>query len=551
MSHAFRLALAAFAACALAGPAPAQPTQDHWPQAASDLKPDPGVLFGVLPNGLRYAVMRNDTPAGVTSLRLRIGSGSLEETDAEQGLAHVLEHMSFKGSTHVPPGDMIKILERNGLAFGPDTNAQTEFTQTVYELDLPRSDPALIHTGLMLLRETAGNLLIEPKELATERGVVLSEERLRDTPDYRAFVAQLDLQAHGQRITQRLPIGKFDVIEHAPASVIRQYYEANYRPDRATVIAVGDFDPQVMVDKIKAMFSDWKPVGPETPAPDLGKVEKRGLTVNVVRVPGAQTMTDIAWVRPFDSAPDTVAKRRRETVETLALAVLDRRLSNLAHGEKPPFIGADVSFDNLLHSDKVADVEAASTPDGWRPALTAIEQSVRRLTTYGVSKGEIDREIAQMRADLTAAVAGEATRPSPQLAAALVDSVDDDKVFTSPNLNLADFDAAVKDITPAEVNAAARAIFAGSGPLVDLESPNDVDTAAVMAAYQAARAEPVSPPVVEAPIAWPYTHFGTPAVVKSRTDIPGMGAVAHLLWKSGGVRRRNSPMFQGPVIHIA
>ena len=228
MNRLFPSALAAIlilSGFACAAPAPA-PTPS-WPQTTSDLPADPAVRFGVLPNGMRYAVMKNATPAGQTSLRLRIGSGSLEESDAQQGLAHVLEHMAFKGSTHVPAGEMIKILERKGLAFGPDTNAETEWTQTVYMLDLPHSDADTLATGLMLMRETASELLIDPKALETERGVVLSEERLRDTPEYRAEKAQIDLLAHGQLATQRFPIGQVDVVKTAPASLVRQFYEAN------------------------------------------------------------------------------------------------------------------------------------------------------------------------------------------------------------------------------------------------------------------------------------------------------------------------------------
>jgi zinc protease len=526
MSRSSLLAAIALAALALPPLAPAQPTQDRWTQTASDLKADPDVRFGVLANGLRYAVMRNATPAGQTSLRLRIGSGSLEENDSEQGLAHVLEHMAFKGSTHVPAGDMLKILERDGLAFGPDTNAQTGWTQTIFELDLPRSDPALIDTGLMLMRETGSELLIDPKALATERGVVLSEERLRDTPEYRAQKAQIDLLAHDQLATRRFPIGLVDVVTNAPASLVREFYRANYRPDRATVIAVGDFDPAAVEAAIKARFSDWKPVGPETAEPDLGQVEKRGLTVKVVQVPGAQTTTDIAWARPYDASPDTKAKRRRETVEDLALAVLNRRLANLALAAHPPFISGDSGFQNLLRSDKVAVVEATSTPDAWRPALSAIEQEVRRLTTYGVSRQELDREIAQSRAGLVNAAAGAATRPTPELASGLVESVDEDLVFTDPAEDLAVFDQAVKDITPAEVDAAARAVFAGAGPLVELEGPLSVAATDVTAAYEASSAVPVSKPAAQAALTWPYASFGQPGTVKERHDIEGMGAVA-------------------------
>src|SRR5262249_8975619 len=122
-----------------------------WPQSRSDLKADPAILFGTLPNGMRYAILKNATPAGQAALRLRIGSGSLQESDAKAGLAHLLEHMAFKGSTHVPEGEMVKILQRRGLAFGPDTNASTGWTQTVYMLDLPGADSDSVDTGLMLL----------------------------------------------------------------------------------------------------------------------------------------------------------------------------------------------------------------------------------------------------------------------------------------------------------------------------------------------------------------------------------------------------------------
>ncbi len=76
-----------------------------WAQEYSDRKADPAITFGRLENGMRYAIRRNATPAGHTSLRLLIGSGSLQERDDQQGLAHFLEHMAFRGSTHVPSGD--------------------------------------------------------------------------------------------------------------------------------------------------------------------------------------------------------------------------------------------------------------------------------------------------------------------------------------------------------------------------------------------------------------------------------------------------------------
>ncbi len=501
------------------------PPRPVWAQDRSDLKPDPAVRFGILPNGMRYAVLRNATPAGQTSLRLRVGSGSLQERDNEQGLAHVLEHMAFRGSAHVAADEMIRILQRKGLAFGPDTNAETEWTQTVYMLDLPRSEADTLGTGLMLMRETAGNLTLDAKALAVERGVVLSEERLRDTPDYRAEKAQLDLFLHGQLAARRFPIGTVEVIKTAPASRVRAFYEANYRPERTTLIAVGDFDPADVEIRIKSLFSDWKPVGEPRPEPDLGEVEARGTVVKLVEQPGAATRVVITWARPYDASPDTAAKERRETIENLGLAVLNRRLSRLAQGEHPPFLNAGGGFQNLFRSTKIAVIEASSPPDAWKTSLTAAAREVRRLVAYGVSQAELDREIAEMRADLQSAVAGAATRPTPALASTLVDSVNDDDVFNLPADDLVIFDAAVKGLKATTVSSALKDVFAGAGPLVELASPEPIagGEAAVKAAFAQAQAEPLTAEAAQVAVVWPYADFGSPGAVTARSEVADLG----------------------------
>ncbi len=119
---------------------------------ASDIKPDPAVTYGKLENGVRYAVMKNDTPTKTAVIRVRIATGSLNEKDNERGLAHFLEHMAFNGSKNIPEGEMIKMLERLGLSFGADTNAHTSFDETVYKLNLPNVSDDLLDKTMMILR---------------------------------------------------------------------------------------------------------------------------------------------------------------------------------------------------------------------------------------------------------------------------------------------------------------------------------------------------------------------------------------------------------------
>ena len=489
-----------------------------WAQTYSDLPADPDVRFGTLPNGMRYAILRNKTPEHQASIRLRIGSGALEESDAQQGLAHFLEHMAFKGSTHVPEGDMIKILERKGLAFGPDTNAFTSFDQTVFQLDLPETDPDTLSTGLMLMRDTASELLLKQSAMDPERGVVLSEERLRSTPGYRAQKQQFAFLLQGQLVPNRFPIGQVEVLKTAPVSLIRDYYEANYRPDRATLVVVGDIDPDDIEKRIKVGFSDWKGKGAETKAPDLGKVVERGAQTNLVVEPSAPTSIAINWVKPYDASVDDAATRRRDTIEAVGFAILNRRLERISRGDNPPFVGAQGDVSDFLKSAKLTSVNVVSKSGAWKPALDAAVREQRTLVEFGVRQDEIDREIADTRATLQNAVAGANTRRTPNLANAIANTVNDDEVFTTPAEDLKLFDADSKVVTVESVNHAIRHAFEGSGPLLAMVSPDPIDggQAAVEAEFTKARSAPIEKPKQVEAKTWPYTNFGPAGAVTDR-----------------------------------
>ncbi len=509
----------------LAKRAPAQ-LDRVWAQDGSDLKPDEQVRFGTLPNGMRYAVMRNATPKGQASFRLRVGTGSLEENDNQQGLAHFLEHMAFNGSTNVPPGEMVKILERHGLAFGADTNASTGWTQTVYQLDLPETDEDTVDTSMMLLREQAGELLIGAEAMKTERGVVLSEERARDNPSYRVFKAQLEFLLKGQLAARRMPIGTIEVLQKADRDLLNDYYRKYYRPERTTFVAVGDFDPAAMEAKIRARFGDWKGVGKAGPDPRLGTVAPRKTEARVVVEPGGGAQIQVGWIKPFDASIDTAAKRSRDMVESIGFAVVDRRMERLARSENPPFISAGVGREDYFRSARIATLSVSADPARWREALNAAEQAQRRAVEYGVSQAEVDREISEIRASLQAQTQSAPTRRTPRLADALVDSVDGDSVFTAPDDDLALFEQSVKGLTAEKVGAALKAAFSGEGPLLFMSTPAAIPggETTLATAYAQSRAAPVEALATAAGKSWPYTGFGAPGTVAEQTQVLDMDA---------------------------
>lgn len=482
--------------------------------------------FGVLPNGMRYAVMRASTPPGQVALRLYIDAGSLMEGDDQLGLAHFMEHMAFNGTTNIPENELLAILERLGLAFGADTNAFTGFDQTAYVLQLPRANDETLDTALTILREQVSRALMDPEDIDAERGVIEGEQRLRDTPQFRASQEQLAFIAPGLKVVDRLPIGDLAIIRTAPRERFVEFYHGYYRPERATLIAVGDIDVDDMERRIVETFSDWAPVGPPGPEPELGEVLPREPATKVIVGGGLQSSVSLFWTSPPHNDRDTIEERRESTLVGLGFAVLNRRFGALSRADDAPILTGGGSADDLVDSIRVATISATFLPGEWRPALETVDQEVRRLLLYGVTEAELQREIDEWRTSLENRVDRAATRDASSLAGGLLSSVNGQRVFTSPETDLALFEAVVANLTPEDVNAAIRGTLVGSGPLTMITSPTPIPEgeAGVAMALAESQAQPVSPPVEVSRLEWPYTDFGTPGVVVERREIPELDA---------------------------
>ncbi|MDX2233106.1 MAG: insulinase family protein [Hyphomonadaceae bacterium] len=511
--------LAVLAAFLFAAPAQAQPRATQiWPHDRSDLKPDPGVTYGVLPNGLRYAIMRNTQPAGIASVRLRIGAGAMDETDATRGLAHFLEHMAFNGSQNVAEGELVKLLARNGLAFGPDVNAYTSFGETVYMLDLPKTDAQTVDTGLFIMRETAGRLTLAADAIDRERGVILSEERRRDSPEYRALKARFDFWLKGQPLVTRWPIGVPDTIRSVTAGDFRRFYEAHYRPEKALLVVVGDIDPAAIEAKIRARFSDWTQPGAAPAPPSYGAIARRGPTAAHRAEAGLPSSVTITWATPAVSETDTRAREARDIVRSLGYAVVNRRLQRIARAPDAPFISADVSRSDVEKSATLAMLDVSHRPGQWRTAMTAAEQELRRALRFGVTQAELDREIAEYAAAYAAAAESAATRDTRSLASAIPGAFDANEVFLHPADALAVYQEAARGLTAQRVTDELRRVFRGQGPLVFVSSEEPVEggDAAILAAYRQSARTPVTRPVAQVEAAFAYADFGPPGAVAER-----------------------------------
>src|SRR5687767_3024081 len=139
---------------------------------------DPAVTVGTLPNGLRYYIRENRKPEKRAELRLVVNAGSVLEDEDQRGLAHMVEHMAFRGTRKFAGNEISSYLESIGMRYGPDINAFTSFDETVYMVTIPTDTAAIVDKGFQILSEWANSVEFDTAAIARERPVVIEEWRL-------------------------------------------------------------------------------------------------------------------------------------------------------------------------------------------------------------------------------------------------------------------------------------------------------------------------------------------------------------------------------------
>lgn len=501
-------------------------TQNPWGVININLPADDSIRYGVLPNGFKYALRKNETPKGSTSVRMHVKVGSMAEAEDEQGLAHFLEHMAFNGSKNVPEGEMIKLLERQGLSFGPDTNASTSFTQTIYQLDLPATNDETVDTALMLMRETASNLTISPEAVDRERGVIQSERQLRNSAGLRSAVAQLAMQLPSTRVSQRLPIGTVDVVNTAPASRIKDFYYRFYRPENTALVLVGDFDMDAMEAKIKAQFADWKATGPKGSPMDYGTIDPATpLTVGSFSDPSIQTVAIFQSAKPYAIDPNSVEANLEPLQLAVASKIMADRFQKISLKSDAEILGGAAVFNPLENVARQSLFVSVGKEGGWQSALAIGEQELRRALKYGFTQSELDEQVANLAAEFDNAAKQQDTRKNAQIADAITSSVVDKEVVMTPAGRLAVFKALQPAITAEATTAAFRKAW-GESPnnlFVTTKEPIENAEAAILSTLEASQQVAVDAPVDVATKPFAYDSFGSAGTIKSDNTIADLG----------------------------
>ena len=357
---------------------------------------DSAVTIGRLPNGLRYYIRENHQPAHRAELRLIVNAGSVLEDPDQRGLAHMVEHMAFNGTAHFPKQALVQYIERIGMTFGADLNAETTFDHTAYRLTVPTDSAGMLEQGVQVLEDWAHAVTFDTTEIRKERGVVIEEWRLGRGADGRLNDRTFPVSVRGSRYADRLPIGTLESLQHFSTAALTRFYRDWYRPDLMAVVAVGDFDRGRVEQLIRDRLGEIPAARHPRPRPAIRWPSRDKPAVAVATDPEATgTVVGLEVFRPARH-DTTVAGYREDLVASLYGRMLNGRLGELAERPNPPFLGAGVGMNSPVRPAEVFTMRAAVRDSLVLRGFSTVLTEVERVERHGFLPSEFERAKAEL-----------------------------------------------------------------------------------------------------------------------------------------------------------
>jgi zinc protease len=343
-----------------------------------------------LANGLRVIVQEDRrAPTAVHMVWYR--AGSMDETDGTSGVAHVLEHMMFKGTKNLKPGEFNK---RVAAAGGRD-NAFTSLDYTAYFQQVPAKR---LPEMMALEADRMSNLVLGAKEFEQEIKVVMEERRLRTEDNPQSLVYEKQMAAAFQAHPYRRPIiGWMNDLQNMTVADARDWYRRWYAPNNAYVIVVGDVNKDEVFRLAEKHYGKIprRALPVRKPQNEPAQVGIKRLTV---KAPAKLPYLSMAWKVP--ALRDLNKEREPYALEMLA-GVLDgheaaRLARNLVRGSKIA-VSAGAGYDATVRGEAVFVI--SGTPAEGR-SVTELEAALRaeiaRVANEGVGAQELERVRTQV-----------------------------------------------------------------------------------------------------------------------------------------------------------
>jgi len=346
-----------------------------------------------LDNGMKL-IVREDHRAPVVISQVWYKIGANYEHDGITGVSHALEHMMFKGTQAHPSGEFSRIIAENG---GRE-NAFTGRDYTAYFQELEKSR---LPVSFELEADRMRNLLLPPAEFAKEIKVVMEERRLRTEDDPKSLTYEQFLATAFLNSPNRIPvIGWMDDLENMRVTDAHDWYRLWYSPNNATLVVVGDVQPDAVYELAKRYFGPLKAetLPPNKPRKEVPQLGQRRISV---KAPAQLPYLIMGYKTP-------VLRTVSEPWEAYALEVLAgildggqsaRLPSRLVRGAQVA-AEADAGYDLYDRLDSLFLLDGTPTQGHSIADLEkALRAEVQQLREAPVSSAELERVKAQVVAN--------------------------------------------------------------------------------------------------------------------------------------------------------
>lgn len=365
-------------------------------QSAEARSPLPVITEGSLANGLGYTLVPVHVDKGRVDIRLAVDAGSLDETDAQSGVAHMVEHMVFRGSDAWPEG-VSTALAKQGWKRGLHYNAVTNYERTQYMMSPPNGVKGL-DTSLNALAQMVAHARITQTDLDDERKIILEEWRGKLGVATRMNAQRVAALRDGSRYPQRVTIGSEDAINTMPATQLQAFYQRWYHPNNMRVMIIGDISSTEAEALIARHFGSL----PSVALPERTRAwynQKLESQLRVVRLQDSESGgSQVSWVNRFDD-PEAAddGEYRHRLINQITLSTLTRQLKRQRE-LLPASVGNVVVRKSEIGRTTVAfGLFADTLPGEHRQALDTLIRERARLIRFGVSSKDVENVKADIR----------------------------------------------------------------------------------------------------------------------------------------------------------
>jgi zinc protease len=425
-----------------------------------------GVTRTVLANGLTVLIEpMHHAPVVALQAWVHVG-GADEDKEREAGLAHLHEHMLFKGTTKRAVGEVARCVE----AAGGEINAWTSFDETVYHLVLGQGACDL---GLDLLADVLMHSTFDADELSKEIEVVLEEiRRAEDSPSRRHMMAlfRTAFAAHPYR---QPVLGTAKSVAATTQERMLAFFHGHYRPDNTTLVIAGDVTVDALLPRIEHHFGAWQPHSGSTPVarkmPRPTEPPLPALAAQVLAEDVQEARLTLAWHSAAVQHPNTPA------LDLFAIMLGQGEASRLHKELVRPRLVLDAYASNYTPKDMGLFLLGA-TLEAPRPEGDAVLSVARALVSECVrmAQGAFTQE--ELETARTLALADEAfsrqTMEGQARKRGFFDSTAGDYLFERSHM------AGLREATRDDIRKAALAMLEGH-PAVVLQLPQDAPRGAI------------------------------------------------------------------------